>query len=224
MMLGSPCSPCCGCPCPLPPASAILRWGYLGALNYGFPINSANINNVLYQLLFNSNNPPSPEAVMSRDDSIAPYGGFGYSFSGAPTVGGSPLQVTGTVSGSSVSATCYSLTTRLFFFSASRASFSDPFDSTSPGFRPCLRWGLYFSDAWRWDQNTTFIFSRVAQHDGLAVGTTVTENNMLALPFICVPSSLTANFSELPNSTYDDSTSSTTLTAPNGVSIAAELS
>jgi hypothetical protein len=47
---------------------------------------------------------------------------------------------------------------------------------------------------------------------------------MLALPFICVPSSLTANFSELPNSTYDDSTSSTTLTAPNGVSIAAEVS
>ena len=204
-MLGSPCSPCCGCRCDVPPTQVLFGWGYTDA----FPANRFGMNSTLYNLLYESNTEPFLQAVLLRDDSIAPYGGFGYSYSGQPLVNGAPVQ--SFYGSASTSATCTSFSARLFFFFARNAAFTDPSDGTTPGTRPCLRVGFFLSDSWRLDQNTLVTFSRSLSHDGLAAGSTLAEGAVTPGPRICVPDDISFDSGPLTNTEYSDTSSATVL-------------
>jgi hypothetical protein len=187
----------------VPPTSISLTWSYSGS-----NLNLTNYHPVFKSSLFDGG--AILQLVLSRDDTVAPYGGFGYSFSGQPLVFTSPYQYFGSYNQQSVSVTCTSATARFFFFYARRAAFADPvFDSPTV----CLRYGLYFSDSWQWDQNTAYTFTRAANHDGLSAGSAVIAANIGSAPFACARFN-DLNFSALENSTYTDSVLGTFITAP----------
>jgi len=200
-MLGGSCSPCCGgCSCDIKPSSIKLstptvaylvdeRIKYVTGSEFGTPapngsrlgypadLEAAIILNFVKGI--GSAGFGSVDVVLSRDDSIADYGGFAYAYDGVPGVAsGSSRAFTfnnyfggPSVSVPNLTMTCVSLTAQVFFFSAADGP-AVIGESTEPA-PPCMRAGFYVSDTHRVSApHDNVLFTRTAMCDGLSAATT----------------------------------------------------
>jgi hypothetical protein len=247
-MLGASCSPCCGCRCQIRPSSIKLttsrvakiideRLRYTSGPLFGTPApNGSRLgspDNVDDAVVLNfvtgigSAGFGSTEVVLTQDDSIAPYNGFGYVYDGVPGVAsGSSRAFTffnffggPSVDVRNLTTTCISLTARVFLYSASDGP-SVGTDSTAVGQRPCVRIGYYVSDTHRVSAPYDHIaFTRTALCDGLSVEQTFLEprkdgevNRILLPPSVCITRFLNIPVYGNSNSRYSDTTSASPLT------------
>jgi hypothetical protein len=200
----------------VPPTHALARF-------YNGPsflvINRSVVNSTLLAVLDDGNGIASSYAIdylLARDDSVAPYGGFGYSFEGQPTLFGSTIQLFLYNNFSQViaSATCYYARVQFFFYYARNApAFDDGYNG-----KPCYRYGINFDESWTYDQSPSHVFLRSLRHDGFGVRTTNYNQSLSGSP--CV-SSLTINFqdAETPLGNYSDSSSATVVSGPNSSAV-----
>lgn len=154
--------------------------------------------------------------TLSRDDSFAPHGGFGYSYTGNPD----------TITGFGVAIgyipkqdwRCTSATAQVFFYSAGSGP-SLPTDSTTAGYRPCIRIGFSYSDTHTVDQFPGVTFTRTVTCDGLSEANTFLEGGysfsgyqrVNLPPDICLPDAFAA-YVGAASDTYQDTTSGTVIT------------
>jgi hypothetical protein len=245
-MLGASCSPCCSCRCQIRPSSMKLTTPRVGAIidqrlrytsgplfgtpapNGSFLGSPANVDDAVvlnFVRGIGSAGFGATEVVLTQDDSIAPYNGFGYVYDGVPGVdSGSSRAFTffnffggPRVDVPNLTTTCISLTARVFLYSASDGP-SVSTDSTEAGERPCVRIGYYVSDTHRVSAPYDHIvFTRTAQTDGLSASTTFLEpsnrpvSKILLPPAVCIPRFLAVVLSGNVNNQYLDSTSATSL-------------
>lgn len=157
-MLGGPCFPCCGgagaCECSVVPTQI------LAELN-AFPVVAA-LPALTYDTLpddMASRFPPSVlvSAILTRDDSIALHGGYGYRYFGEPLAGGPDLYDSG--DGHVLRRNAIDI--RFWFYPAENHPTLSPVVS---GTTVCYRFGMSYSDGWLWETHPTdsdFQFGRL---------------------------------------------------------------
>ena len=247
-MLGASCSPCCGCRCQIKPSSMKIATPTVGQLidqrlrytsgplfgtpapNGSFLGSPANVDDAVvlnFVAGIGSAGFGSTEVVLTQDDSIAPYNGFGYVYDGVPGVAsGSSRAFTffnffggPRVDVPNLTTTCISLTARVFLYSASDGPAVDT-DSTEVDQRPCVRIGYYVSDTHRVSAPYEHIvFTRTASCDGLSAVHTFLEpisastgKRVFLPPAVCIPRFYNQPLFGNSNSYYSDTTSATPLT------------
>jgi hypothetical protein len=245
-MLGASCSPCCGCRCQIRPSSMKLttprvsaiidqRLRYTSGPLFGTPAPNgsflglpANVDDAVvlnFVTGIGSAGFGSTEVVLTQDDSIAPYNGFGYVYDGVPGVAsGSSRAFTffnffggPRVDVPNLTTTCISLTARVFLYSASDGP-SVSTDSTEPQERSCVRLGFYVSDTHRVSSPYDHIvFTRTASCDGLSPQHTFLEpssrggRRIKLPPAVCLERFLNFVLFGNSNSFYSDTTSASSL-------------
>lgn len=155
-MLGSPCSPCCPqapCSCGVVPTQVVISTNY-------FP-GRTGIPSLTFDSLPNDFSSRFPEyvvvsAVLARNDSIAPYGGYGYRYVGPPVAFGEDLY--NNTGGYALRRDVIDV--RFWFYLAAN---NTSLPTSVAGTDICYRFGASYGDGWSWAQhptNDTFQFGR----------------------------------------------------------------
>lgn len=168
-MLGSPCSPCCGggaCACGVIPTQIVAQMN-------AFPGASAIPPLTFNTLPYKTTNAPGDFAsrfplsvlissILTRDDSIALYGGYGYRYVGDPLASGPDLYD----SGDGYVLRRNAIDIRFWFYPAANHPTLSP---VIAGTAVCYRFGMSYADGWLWQThptNSTFQFGRSYTVDG----------------------------------------------------------
>lgn len=148
-MLGSPCSPCCNqCVADIVPSQALISSG--GGMLYGVSRPSAMPSAILepYQTSVGLGS----QVVMTRNDTVAPYGGIGWSFEGgfddvfAFTIPVTPPAGGGGVIHANASARIAYVRATLWVYQASNNPSGPQYDGD--GNRICWLWGATLQESY----------------------------------------------------------------------------